>query len=216
MSLLKLHKLISPLSKSQLQCLLCLSKVKAFSTTNHTLIADKPSINQQPAEQKYKDIYNCVYKFNLINHLRLFSRMKIYQTVCSSFLAVGSTVAYETKFIEDLTTLLVINGSMAFALGMLLLISRQTVRVIGRIYLSEDKSKVCLSHLNFMGKRRDIEVDVDMIEPLSSIDELKEKHLKLRLKDMDGHMYVYLNNCEVYDKEGFLKVFKVFLSDKKN
>ena len=210
MNFLQLQKLTAArvfLTRSQF--LPCLS-IKSFSINQHKAQTNKPI-----AVEKYKDIYNCVYKFNLINHLRLFSRIKIYQTVASSVIGIGSTIAYETKLIEDVATLLFINGSMVFALAMLLVISRQTVRVIGRIYLSDDQSKVCLSHLNFMGKRRDIEVGIDMIEPLSSIDELKEKHLKLRLKDMDGHMYVYLNNCEVYDKADFLKVFHVSLTDNK-
>jgi hypothetical protein len=29
---------------------------------------------------KYKEKYNCIYMFKYINHLRLFNRIKIYQT----------------------------------------------------------------------------------------------------------------------------------------
>jgi hypothetical protein len=74
---------------------------------------------------------------------------------------------------------------------------------------------VLLSHLNFMGKRRDVELERGMVEPLSSLDELNESALKLRLKGMDGSMYVPLKHGEVYDKESFLAVFNVVLKKKK-
>jgi len=166
-----------------------------------------------PAE-KYKDTFNCVYKFKYINHLRLFSRIKIYQTAGSALLALGSALAYDAQLL-DLNSLLLINGAMVFALAMLLVISRQCVKVVGRIYVSDDGQRVLLSHLNFMGKRRDVELERGMVEPLSSLDELNESVLKLRLKGMDGCMYVPLKHGEVYDKDTFLAVFNVVLKKKK-
>jgi len=53
------------------------------------------------------------------------------------------------------------------------------------------------------------------VEPLSSLDELNDDVLKLRLKDMDGFMYVPLKHCDIYDKERFLKVFNIVLKKKK-
>lgn len=141
--------------------------------------------------------------------------MKIYQTAASSLMGIGSVLAYDAKFIEDLNTLILMNCSMVFALAMLLVVSRQTVRVIGRMYISDDEQRVLLSHLNFMGKRRDIEVDIDMIESLSSLDELNEKFLKVNLKDMEGSMYLSMAMCDIYDREKFLKIFNIVLTSKK-
>ena len=181
---------------------------KSYSSTN------KPTAD---IIEKYKGSFNCVYKFNYINHLRLFSRMKIYQTVLSTAFGLGSVVLYDLKIVDDLSYLLVANGCMMFALLMLLIISRQTVKVVGRIYLNDAKDKVILSHLNFLGKRRDMEVDLDLIEPLSSLDELNESFLSLKLKNMEGQMYVSLAHGLVYDKSDFLKLFNVNLkkNDKK-
>ena len=77
--------------------------------------------------------------------------------------------------------------------------------------MSDDGQKVIVSHLNFMGKRRDIELDIELVEPLSSLDELNETILKLRLTDMDGAMYVVMgkSKCEIYDREKFLSIFKI-------
>ena len=189
-------------------------------TTSRFLPCLIKKYSQQNTEQKpqlrdkYKDLYNCVYKFNYINHIRLFSRMKIYQTMASGVSGVGSVFLYDAGYVQSYEALIFLNSSMVFALAMLFIISRQTVKVVGRIYVSDDGQKVLLSHLNFMGKRRDIELDADMIEPLSSLDELNERYMSLRLKNMDGAMYVYLASCEIYDKKKFLEVFQVQFKDK--
>lgn len=163
---------------------------------------------------KYRDNFDCIYKFRYINHLRLFSRMKIYQTGLSVLSGVGSIILYNAQIVKELSALLYINGAMVFALIMLFVISRQTVKIIGRIYLSDDQSKVLISHLDFFGKRRDMEINLEDIESLSSIDELSEKFFKLRLKNLDGYMLVSLPLGEIYDKNAFLKLFKINLKQK--
>lgn len=208
--LLKTNIPRSLITKSQ--TLPCLTKQYSQKTTPSD--PEKTLKEKNKFRDKYKDIYTCVYKFNYINHIRLFSRMKIYQTIASGLSGIGSVFLYDAGFVQNYDALVFLNGSMVFALAMLFVISRQTVKVVGRIYVSDDNQKVLLSHLNFMGKRRDIELDADLIEPLSSIDELNERYMSLRLKNMDGAMYVYLASCEIYDKKRFLEVFQVQLKDK--
>ncbi len=183
----------------------CFLLRRLFSTTVYLPTEASKKIDQV----KYKDCFNCVYQFRYINYLRLFSRIKIYQTGLSIFSAIGSVVANEAKLIGDLNSLLYLNGAMVFAVIMLFVISRQTVKMVGRLYLSDDGTRVLISHLNFFGKRRDIQIDLDDVEPLSSLEELGEKFLKLKLKDFDGHMIISLPLGIVYDKNGFLKVFKI-------
>lgn len=187
---------------------------QSLRTITISINVSKQLDNKQIIETKYKENYNCIYKFNYINHLRLFSRMKIYQTGLSVLSSFASVILYNTKIVQDLTSLLYINGAMVFSLIMLFVISRQTVKLVGRIYLSDDKSKVLISHLDFFGKRRDMAIDLDDIESLSTIDELSEKFVKLRLKNSDGHMLISLPLGNVYDRDGFLKLFKIDLKMK--
>lgn len=81
---------------------------------------------------KYKEKYNCIYMFKYINHLRLFSRIKIYQTGLSILTSIGSCILYNIKIIQDINILFYVNGAMLFALLMLYVISRYTVK-IGKI-----------------------------------------------------------------------------------
>ena len=118
------------LSKSLIKSCRCFL-TKAYTTTTSE---NTKNSKHTPQLAKYKDKYNCVYKFNYINHLRLFSRMKIYQTAMSSVFGIASVLAYDAKIIEDLTTLLVINGSMVFALAMLLAISSTYMDVHWIVY----------------------------------------------------------------------------------
>ena len=113
---------------------------------------------------------------------------------------------YSFFVIDDLNILLFTNGTMLLAVIMLFIISRQSVRVVGRMYISDDKTKALISHLDFYGKRRDFEVEISEIEPLASFGELKEAYVYLRLKDATGSMIVSLLYGKVYDKEGLLKI----------
>ena len=75
--------------------------------------------------------------------------------------------------------------------------------------MSDDQKYVLISHLGFFGKRRDIEIKLEEIESLSSIEELKEKFVKLKLNDSDGHMLISLPYGYDYNKNKFLKIFKI-------
>lgn len=174
-----------------------------------TYTSSVENIKQQPIVNKYKDNYTCIYEFRFIKQLRVFNRIKIYQTVLSVLFGVSSFYLYEKNIIGDLNSLLAVNGSMIFALVMLLVISRKTVKVVGKMYLNEDKSKVLISHLNFIGKRKDIEISTSQIEPISSIKELNETVLHLRLKGFDGSMILLVPYSKILNIDDFASVFGV-------
>jgi hypothetical protein len=98
---------------------------------------------------------------------------------------------------------------MFLALIMLFVISRQTVRVVGRMYISDDKTKAMISHLNFFGKRRDFEINIDEIEPLSSLSELKDAYTYFKLKDTNGSMIISVPHGKIHKKDDFLKILGV-------
>ena len=153
--------------------------------------------------------YEPIYQFRFIRTLKFLNRVKIYQTFASVGLAMSSLVMYEMQKVS-FEGLLAMNTAMVFAMLMLLIISRQTVRVVGRMYLRKDGSKVIISHLNFWGKRRDFEVELEKIEPVGSVHDLNETILNLRIKDMEGSMLLSLPySARGLNKEGIFKIFKV-------
>lgn len=157
----------------------------------------------------YLNEYECIFQFGYIKQLRLFSRIKIYQTGLSILFGIASVGLYEMEYFNNFDRILAVNGSMIFALIMLLIISRQTVKIVGRLYVNKEQNKVLISHLNFMGKRRDFIVNKDEILPLSSIEELKDTFLQLKIKNMDGSMLMILPYSKVINKNAFLSVLKV-------
>jgi len=93
---------------------------------------------------------------------------------------------YEMNMLEDVQTVVFTNLIMLFALFMLVIMSRFIVRVVGRIYVSKDGKGMIVSHLNFLGKRKDIKFSVDDVMPITTVEEMREKFFKIRFKNLDG------------------------------
>jgi hypothetical protein len=98
---------------------------------------------------------------------------------------------------------------MFFAFIMLYFISREVVNVVGKMYLSRDGSKIMISHLNFFGKRRDIEFNVEDIENLDSINEIYAPFFDLRLRNLEGSMKLSLKYSKTNNKKAILRIFKI-------
>ena len=153
--------------------------------------------------------YDCVYEFRYIRQLRLLSRMKIYQSAISVIFGISSLGLYEMNYITDLNTILISNATMVFAVVMLFIISRQTVKFVGKMYINPEKNRILISHLNFLGSRRDFEIDLNKVEPLDSIQTLNDMFFKLKMTDLEGFMLMSLRLGKLNDKENFKKIFKI-------
>ncbi|RNA21321.1 transmembrane protein -like [Brachionus plicatilis] len=199
--LLNLTKNVCPSMLTNLRGL----RVSIFK--NHQKFINSASESAKPAAL-YKNEFECILQFRFIKHLRLASRLKLYQTGFSLLFAIGSVYAYEMDYTQNVNVLLSTNFCMIFALIMLIIISRQTIKVVGKLYLSKDANKVLISHLSFLGKRRDIIVNTSDIEGLSSISELKDTFLKLKMNNMNGFMYMILPYSEILNKDALLRVLK--------
>lgn len=167
---------------------------------------DKKVVKGSP--HRVDENFECVYTFRYINHLRLLSRAKIIQTGASTVFALASIVLYQFEVITDALVLLGVNATMLFALVMLLIISRQTVKVVGRLYLHKHADQVLISHLNFFGKRRDFTLDLNEIRPITTTAELRDTFFKLQINSMDGHMLIILPLGKIHNVEKFLKAIK--------
>ena len=76
-------------------------------------------------------------------------------------------------------------------------------KFVGIIYLSEDKSKVILSHNNFLGSRADILMDTDNVVPLAETPEDMDSELVWKIYLYSGQpksyyictKYITYNDC---------------------
>lgn len=83
-------------------------------------------------------------------------------------------------------------------------------RLIGFVYLSEDKSMVKVSSVDFWGRRKDEIISVDDIVPFSDLPSTITDSLYLRFVrfSKSGHLKINLRYGIVLDKSDFNKVFK--------
>jgi hypothetical protein len=197
-----------PIQNLALSC-----KGRNFSILNNNLktlkkINHEQAMIQAQKQRAFLENFDCIYTFRYINQLRLMNRAKVYQTALSITFGVASIFLYDMGLITDINMTLAANASMLCALFMLLLISRQTVKVIGKMYLSKDGSTVLISHLNFWGKRRDFKLKILDIEPLASLYDLNDTIVNLRIKNADGSMYLSLTYGVNLDKDKLFKLLK--------
>jgi hypothetical protein len=165
--------------------------------------------NENQIGSRMDENYKCIYHFSLINHLRIFNRLKIYQTITSVVYAISSLLLFQFEIIDDSILLIGTNAAMIFAIFMFYIISRQSVRVVGRLYLSQDGKNVKIAHLNVLGRRKEFEIKVDDITPLSHIGELEDTFLSLKVNSMDGSMFIVRPFGRILDQENFLKIFGI-------
>ena len=117
-----------------------------------------------------KEGYQIVYRFPYIVGVRMFSRLKIYQTIVTLALIPIDLVLY-VKNLASWNTCLSTFALSTFASVMLFVISNATQKVVGLTAISVDQSTVRFSHLSFFGKRRDVFVPVEDIIPFSDAGE---------------------------------------------
>jgi hypothetical protein len=159
-------------------------------------------------EQKFdilKD-YNCIYRFKAIKHIRVLSRLKVYQTLMTLSLALASYPLYANG-IYTLNTLIYYNIASGIGLITLYVISRILINVICAMYINKDETKLLISHLNFWARRSNIEIPIQDLKPfVYSTEDLNNLILRLSLKNMSGNMYFSLRLAEFYDKRVFKKL----------
>jgi hypothetical protein len=188
-------------------------KSKSFSKFTTVYSNKAPTNNDIEIEKPPTDKYiqsgkTLIYTFNHIREVRLFNRMKIYQTVLSVVTGLSTNILYILDY-TDMFSVLVLNGAMIFALGMMVLIAKQSTKCIGAIYMEKDEKTIVVSHLDFFGKRRDFEVDVNKVLPLDSIDQLKEFSVYFEIEEMNGKMWLFLKHGKIIDTKKFLQIFKL-------
>jgi hypothetical protein len=82
-------------------------------------------------------------------------------------------------------------------------------KFVGILYLSEDKTKVIISHNTFLGKRKDVTLDVENIVPLADTPETVDE-LVWKLQLYSGNpksFYICTRFGGILKKKGFTEIF---------
>jgi hypothetical protein len=150
-----------------------------------------------------------VFHFPYIQALKILCRLKIYQTGATCALVpIGMTYLANETITPP--TFGILTGAASFAVIFLAAVGEICRKVVGILYLSQDRNQLILSHLSFFGQRRDVLIDVKDIVPLSETSE--------RQGDVFWKIYTYTEPVQVFyisTKYGIIldqKAFKSIIS----
>ena len=151
--------------------------------------------------------YVTMYYFPYMKYLRIISRIKLAQT----FFTVSITPLMWHLSITGQITENQAFYSVAvatFALMMLYAMSVFLRRIIGIIYLHQDRNHIKVAHLTFWGNRRDLSIPVSDVIPIAeSGDKPSEILLRLKRYSTADKFYFTLKYGQVTDRKRFCEVF---------
>lgn len=155
---------------------------------------------------KWKTIYN----MPKISAVRLIHRLKFYQSIFT-ISVVPMILGFYYCGKTNLTTVLVLTGVASFTCLSLYAITLFFTRLIGIVYIDQDKKLLKIAHLTFWGGRNDIIVPIDKIIPLTDCDNNPDDvFVKLLRTNSDESLYMTLRFGKILDEDLFKKVFGSF------
>jgi len=151
-----------------------------------------------------------------VRHIKIACRLKLYQT--GFILCMVPYSLYLLKADQILPSQ--VGLAAGFSLVSLLVLGSVGEffrKFIGILYLSEDKTKVIISHNTFLGVRNDVWVDVENIIPLSdSPEDLDELVWKLHLYSGNPRtFYICTRFGGIVSRKSFADVFGTEIFTKK-
>jgi len=160
----------------------------------------------EPATSRFPD-FEPVFVSPHIKHIRAVCRLKLYQ---SGFILL--LMPFSIKLLADEQILphqvLLTAGFGVGSLVVLGLVGELFRKFVGILYLSEDRTKVIVSHNNFFGQRKDVTLSVDDIIPISETSETAEDLVwKLQLYSGNPkYYYICTRYGGILSRKGFREI----------
>lgn len=151
-----------------------------------------------------------IYNMPKISAARLIHRLKLYQSIFTIGV-VPLTLSFYYYGKTNMTTVLVLTGSASFTCLSVYVLTSFFKKLIGIVYIDEDKKHLKIAHLTFWGGRNDIIVPVDEIIPLTDCDNNPaDAFVKVLRTNSDESLYMTLRFGKILDEDLFKKVFGSF------
>ncbi|XP_074651602.1 transmembrane protein 186-like [Tubulanus polymorphus] len=176
---------------------------------NSVLLKNDQNLNKQSESVKTgsTEDFELIYKFPYIVHMRVISRLKLYQTGLVALMAPPLAYLQSTGVIDPALTV-GFGGMFLLAGGMLAVMSEFFRRIIGLMSLSRDKKLLKVSHLTFWGKRRDVYIDpMDVIPLVECSDNSSDIYIKFLRYSKTDKLLFSLRFGGIKDMEKFCEVF---------
>ncbi|XP_071845820.1 transmembrane protein 186-like [Apostichopus japonicus] len=165
-----------------------------------------------PRQCKYSETstgekeFSPFYHFPYIVPMRIFSRLKLGQTVLTVSLVPALYLAEYCEVIQHVDKSLTVMLA-TLALSMLYALGEFFRRLIGMMYLSRDETRVKVSHLTFWGQRKDLTFPVSDVIPLRDCGEDKDTINKLRRYSTNRYLLFSARFGRILNREKFEIVF---------
>jgi len=151
--------------------------------------------------------YKPVYRFPHIVFVRALCRLKIYQTLLNLVVAPGAIFTCSLGLIPPASAGMLI-GVCSGATAMVFLSGEIFRRIVGFIYLNEEKNGVIISHLSWWGYRIDVEVSLSDIVPLAEASESgQDSFFWLTFFSSKQRFLVFTRFGGIQDQIDFEKIF---------
>lgn len=170
--------------------------------------------NEKRDDGKVPDVNNpqdwvTVYRFDQIKTAQILCRAKVWQTFITGGFFSSSAYAYLVGS-SNLEPLINTSGVCCFACVMLYIFGNIFNKIIGFAYVSHDKKWLKLSHLTFWGKRCNIKIPIDDLEPLpTDSSSAKMYQVMYRRTDPKFRLILPLICCTISDTEVLELAFKI-------
>ncbi|CAF2725658.1 unnamed protein product [Rotaria sp. Silwood2] len=181
-------------------------------------LANLPSYLPEPTGIKSKlfnDFY-LIYRFGFHRSMRYIQILKLSQTLATALIAPYQIYGYN----EGLITLFEFQFSLfilSLASFSLYLFGWAATRTICYIYTNVECNRVILTHVDFWGRRKNIELDTRDIIPINDIETPNKTILPFKRYSTRDTMYYSTKFGQILDQPRFNRIFSgIITQDTKN
>ncbi|CAF1128801.1 unnamed protein product [Rotaria sp. Silwood1] len=181
-------------------------------------LANLPSYLPEPTGIKSKlfnDFY-LIYRFGFHRSMRYIQILKLSQTFATALITPYQIYCYN----EGLTTLFELQFSLfllSLASFSLYLFGWAATRTICYIYTNVECNRVILTHVDFWGRRTNIELDTTDIVPINDIETPNKTILPFKRYSTTNTMYYSTKLGQILDRPRFNRIFAgIITQDTKN
>lgn len=175
----------------------------------HSLVRHhtKGTIYETTNNIQQQTTYTVLYKWPTMKHFRIISRLKIFQAGIMSMAVPPLSYWYYAGHITGDSLILGCSAAVGTVL-ILCGLSYGFSRVLGELSYCQDTQTVRLSHLNFLGQRRNIEISILDIVPYTDTQLLHNYSISFvhRLETTNGVYYYSLKYGHIINREQLYKV----------
>lgn len=181
------------------------------------LSAKENKKKEESDDGKVPDVNNpqdwvTVYRFDQIKTAQILCRAKVWQTFITGGFLSSSAYAYLVGS-SHLEPLINTSAVCSFACVMLYIFGNIFNKIIGFAYVSYDKKWLKISHLTFWGKRSNIKMPIEDLEPLPTDSSSARMYQVMYRKTVPRfRLFLPLLHCRIYDIDMFELSFKTSVS----